>query len=322
MLGLVPIAFFLLWERHRDRVRRSALLDLSLFSLLRFSWGNVTAAIVAVGEFALIFVLPLYLVSARGLSVLQSGFVLAAMAIGAFIAGAQARHLAAGTGPPAVVLPGLVLEVAGIAVMAFLLDPSVSVWMMTIPLVVYGLGLGFASAQLTSLVPVDVPTSQSRQDSATRITVRQVGMAIGTAVAGAAVHGAGIPPRHRHAPGPRHPGVCRWCPAGPAQSRRSRGLGCRIEPSVRPSQAGTTARCGGVPDLGCCRSRHHVPAQQGQKSSRVQQARACSGAVPQSARPKEDRPDDNFRSMDDRAFFAARDLPLLSTGAEVLMAGS
>lgn len=185
MLGLVPIAFFLLWERHRDRVRRSALLDLSLFSLLRFSWGNVTAAIVAVGEFALIFVLPLYLVSARGLSVLQSGFVLAAMAIGAFIAGAQARHLAAGTGPPAVVLPGLVLEVAGIAVMAFLLDPSVSVWMMTIPLVVYGLGLGFASAQLTSLVPVDVPTSQSRQDSATRITVRQVGMAIGTAVAGA-----------------------------------------------------------------------------------------------------------------------------------------
>lgn len=185
LLGLVAIGFFLLWERHRDRVRRSALLDLTLFDLPRFSWGNVTAAMVAVGEFALIFVLPLYLVSARGLSVLQAGFVLAAMAIGAFIAGAQARHLAARIGPPAVVVLGLGLEVIGIAVMAFLLDPSISVWLMTVPLVVYGLGLGLASAQLTSLVLADVPTSQSGQGSATQSTVRQVGMAIGTAVAGA-----------------------------------------------------------------------------------------------------------------------------------------
>ncbi|NYF98468.1 DHA2 family efflux MFS transporter permease subunit [Janibacter cremeus] len=185
LLGLVAIALFVLWERHRARVRRSALLDLSLFTLPRFSWGNVTAATVAVGEFALIFVLPLYLVSARGLSVLQAGFVLAAMAIGAFIAGAQARHLADRIGPPAVVVVGLGLEVIGIGVMALLLAPSVSVWLMTIPLVVYGLGLGLASAQLTSLVLADVPTAQSGQGSATQSAVRQVGMAIGTAVAGA-----------------------------------------------------------------------------------------------------------------------------------------
>lgn len=185
LLGLLAIGVFLWWERHRARVQRSALLDLSLFSLPRFTWGNVTAAMVAAGEFALIFVLPLYLVSARGLEVMQAGLVLAAMAIGAFLAGAQARRLAARIGPPSVVLLGLGLEVVGIAVMAFLLAPSVSVWMMTIPLVVYGLGLGLASAQLTSLVLADVPTAQSGQGSATQSTARQVGMAIGTAVAGA-----------------------------------------------------------------------------------------------------------------------------------------
>ncbi len=42
LFGLLAIALFLLWERHRARVRRSALLDLSLFSLPRFSWGNLT----------------------------------------------------------------------------------------------------------------------------------------------------------------------------------------------------------------------------------------------------------------------------------------
>ncbi len=139
----------------------------------------------AVGEFAPIFVLPLYLVSARGLGVLQAGFVLAAMEIGAFIAGAEARRLADRIGPLGVMVLGLGLEVVGIGVMAFLLAPSVSVWLMTVPLVVYGLGLGLASAQLTSLVLTDVPTAQSGQGSAAQSTVRQVGMAVGTAVAGA-----------------------------------------------------------------------------------------------------------------------------------------
>ena len=70
-ISLVPIAFavaavaltlFVFWERHRARVRRSALLDLDLFRLPTFSWGNTTAAMVAVGEFAILFVLPLYLI--------------------------------------------------------------------------------------------------------------------------------------------------------------------------------------------------------------------------------------------------------------------
>lgn len=185
LLGIVATTVFIFWERHRQRVRRSALLDLSLFTLPRFSWGNVTAAMVAIGEFALIFVLPLYLTSARGLSVLQAGFVLAAMAIGAFLAGAQARHLAARIGPAAVVVLGLGLEVVGIGVMTLFLAPTVNIWLMTIPLVVYGLGLGLASAQLTSLVLADIPAAQSGQGSATQSTVRQIGMAIGTAVSGA-----------------------------------------------------------------------------------------------------------------------------------------
>lgn len=123
-------------------------------------------------EFALIFELPLYLTSARGLSVLQSGFVLAAMAIGAFLARAQARHIAARIGPVGVVALGLGSEVVGIAVMALLLAPSVSVWVETILLVVYGLGLGLASVQLTSLVLADIPADQSGQGSATQRTVK------------------------------------------------------------------------------------------------------------------------------------------------------
>src|SRR5690606_29972136 len=122
-VAAVAIALFIWWERHRERVRRAALLDLGLFSYSTFSWGNLTAAMVAIGEFAIIFVLPLYLINALGLDVMGAGLILAAMAVGAFLSGAAARHLAAKFGAPGTVLIGLALEVAGILALALLLGP-------------------------------------------------------------------------------------------------------------------------------------------------------------------------------------------------------
>lgn len=89
-----------------------------------------------------------------------AGLVLAAMAAGAFLSGAAARHLAARFGAPGTVLIGLGREVAGV-------------------------GLGLASAQLTGTVCQDIPVEISGQGSATQSTVRQIGSALGTAFAGA-----------------------------------------------------------------------------------------------------------------------------------------
>lgn len=186
-VAIVALVLFVLWERHRERVRRSAILDLNLFRLPTFTWGNLTAAMVAVGEFAIIFVLPLYLVNALGLDVMGAGLVLAAMALGAFFSGASARHLAARFGSPGTVLIGLGLEVVGVGILALLITGDSSGWIIAIPLVVYGLGLGLASAQLTGTVLQDVPVDVSGQGSATQSTVRQVGSALGTAFAGAAL---------------------------------------------------------------------------------------------------------------------------------------
>ena len=104
-IGLVFIMLFVVWEHHRAKVDRDALLDLALFRVGTFSWGNLTAATVAIGEFSLTFVLPLFLVNSLGLSTVCTGIVLAAMALGAFFSGASARHLAARMGAAGVVRP-------------------------------------------------------------------------------------------------------------------------------------------------------------------------------------------------------------------------
>ena len=186
-VGVLFLGMFVLWERHRARVRRDAILDLTLFSIPTFSWGNVTALTVAAGEFGLLFVLPLYLVNVLGLSILHAGFVLAALAVGAFVSGAQARHLAARMRPSSVVILGLALELVGALVTALLIGPSMPGWLVALPLVVYGLGVGLASAQLTSTILVDVPTQRSGTASATQSTARQLGSAAGSAIAGTAL---------------------------------------------------------------------------------------------------------------------------------------
>lgn len=183
-VSIVASVGFIFWEKRRAQLNRSAILDLTLFRVRTFSWGNTVAAMVAIGEFGLLLVLPLYLINILGLGTLHAGFVLAAMALGAFFSGASARFLAAKMGPPGVVILGLALETAGLLALGLLITSSTSVWLIAALLVVYGLGLGLASAQLTGTVLADIPTSVSGQGSATQSTVRQLGAALGSAIMG------------------------------------------------------------------------------------------------------------------------------------------
>ncbi|MGV9482821.1 MFS transporter, partial [Gordonia aichiensis] len=105
-LGVLALVLFVRWEQHRQRVGRSALLDPALFTIKSFRWGNITAFAVALGEFGLLFVLPLFMVNVLGLSTLGAGYVLAAMAVGAFLAAGIAEGLVHKYGPVRVVQLG------------------------------------------------------------------------------------------------------------------------------------------------------------------------------------------------------------------------
>lgn len=190
VVGALLLALFVVNEKRQARRGRLALLDLTLFRLPTFRWGNLTAMTVAVGEFGIIFVLPLFLVNVLALSTMGAGYVLAAMALGAFVSGASARHVAARLGAPQVVVLGLSLEVIGVLAVAWIATAGVSPWALGGVLIIYGAGLGFASAQLTSTTLSQVPPEQSGEGSAAQSTARQVGSALGTAVVGAALAAA------------------------------------------------------------------------------------------------------------------------------------
>ena len=72
-----------------------------------------------------------------------------------------------------------------ILALGFVLSTTVTGWQLAPWLFVYGMGVGFATAQLTGVILSEVPVEQSGQASAVQSTSRQVGAAFGTAIIGA-----------------------------------------------------------------------------------------------------------------------------------------
>lgn len=183
--GVVLLVLLVLWERHRSTTDKAPLIDLSLFGIRRYGFGNVVALVVSLGEFGILFVLPLWMQSVHGLDPLSTGVILASLAVGTLASGGAARHVSALLGPTQVVRLGMFLEITGIVLIGLTLSVDRSPWWLIGPLIVYGLGLGFASAQLTNVVLSDVPALKSGQASAMTSTFRQVGSALGAAILGA-----------------------------------------------------------------------------------------------------------------------------------------
>jgi len=182
--GVLLLAAFLVVERRRGRAGRTVVVDLSLFRIRSFSNGNLAVLVVSLGEFGLIFALPLFLQAVLGYSAFRTGVVLLALASGAFVAGGPAAGLARRYGSRPVVLAGMAAEAAGLLAAIPLLSTSATGWTLAGPLFLYGIGVGLATAQLTNAILVDVPPEASGQASGIQSTFRQVGSALGIAVLG------------------------------------------------------------------------------------------------------------------------------------------
>jgi EmrB/QacA subfamily drug resistance transporter len=182
--GVLSMVAFVFHERRRSAAGRPVLVDLSLFTIPTFSAGVVAALIVAFGEFGLLFTLPLLLQGTLGYTALQTGWVIVALALGTFLISGALPRISQFVPQRTVVQVGLGLEAAAVAALALTISMDVAAWQLCACLFVYGLGVGMATAQLTSLLLHDVPVDESGQASGLQSSVRQLGSALGVAVLG------------------------------------------------------------------------------------------------------------------------------------------
>ncbi len=206
-LAAASLAVFVVYEIRKERSGdMSGAFQFSLFSYPGFRWGNLAVTIVSLGEFGLLFVVPLFLQGVLGYSAFDTGLVLLGLAAGAFVAGPSAGMLASRIGPKWVVTAGMALEAAGIFWIGAVFSPDLGGWDLVPALVVYGIGVGLATAQLTNVALAQIPPDRSGVASGGTTTLRQVGTALGIAVLGTVLYiGLGQGTRDRLADVPQLP---------------------------------------------------------------------------------------------------------------------
>jgi predicted MFS family arabinose efflux permease len=182
-VAAVLFAGFIGVQRIRIARERPVILDPALTRVRSFTLGTAALLIIGMGEFGLVFLLPLELQAGHGLTPIEAGLVGLAVPIAAVAAFPLVQTLAKRSDVRTSVLAGLLLEALGLVGIAVAITSSQVLWL--IPgMLVYGLGVGGATAQLSMLVLTDVPAGRSSLASGISTAVRQLGSSLGVALLG------------------------------------------------------------------------------------------------------------------------------------------
>ena len=184
VVGVLLMALFVRRTLARTRAGRPALVDLGLLGVRSFRYGSIAALVVSLGEFGLLFTLPLLLQNALGFSALQTGWLIVALAVGTFLVSGATPQLTGRFGARAVVRAGLAIEALAVGALAVTLTADIAGWEIAGWLFLYGVGVGMATAQLTNVILAEIPTAESGQASGLQSTFRQLGSALGVALLG------------------------------------------------------------------------------------------------------------------------------------------
>jgi EmrB/QacA subfamily drug resistance transporter len=173
-----------------ERSRREPLMALDLFRRPAFT----TAVLGAVALFAAmslaLLLNTLYLQHAHGWSALAAGLATLPMAFGATVCAPVSGHLVGRYGARRPLrLAGAFLTVGGLSLVN--LRPDTSTTHLLVAYLLIGIGFGFANAPITATAVGGLPRDRAGVAGATTSTARQVGSAVGVAVAGGLVAGIG-----------------------------------------------------------------------------------------------------------------------------------
>ncbi|GAA4982208.1 hypothetical protein GCM10025734_03250 [Kitasatospora paranensis] len=123
-LGVLALGAFGAVELRRNHQGRTALLDLRLFTIPSFRNGNIVAGVVSLGEFGILFSLPLWFQNVLGYTAFDAGLALLPLAVGSFAASGLSAVLAPRIGTINLVLAGITCEIIGVAGIGLILSPT------------------------------------------------------------------------------------------------------------------------------------------------------------------------------------------------------
>ncbi|OBK73113.1 MFS transporter [Mycobacterium sp. 1164985.4] len=177
--GVVMAAAFAVWEL------RSAhpLLDIRLFAKAEFTTGAVVVTFFFLANFGFFFVAMQYMQLLLGYSPLQTAFALAPLVAPLLVLSLATPWYLPRLGLRIVLSTGLTLIAVGLFYMQTLQVDSPYLDL-ALPLLIMSTGIGLCTAPATSAIMGAVPDEKQGVASAVNDTTREIGAALGIAVAG------------------------------------------------------------------------------------------------------------------------------------------
>ncbi|MFG1791138.1 DHA2 family efflux MFS transporter permease subunit [Nocardia sp. NPDC049149] len=190
-VAVVALAVFLALEANSA----SPMLPLALFRRGELAAATVVGLLMNLGFYALLFAAPLYFQRTYHLDAWRTGLALLPMAGLVAVSSALAGRVMARTGPRRPMLIGLLVGAAGIAGW-LLAGPNTPYLVLVAPMLAAGAGTAFTMPAATGAAMTAAPADRSGAASALLNTARQLGSAVGVALAGTMLSANFLPGLH------------------------------------------------------------------------------------------------------------------------------
>lgn len=182
--GLCLVYLFFLWEGRVERRGGEPLLRPQMLRNGQLAGGLTMFFFQFFIQAGVFFTVPLFLSIVLELSALQTGVRLLPLSVALLAAAIAIPKLAPRARPRLVVRLGLLSMAVGTAVFVAGLSPGAEAGIVTIPMLLLGLGIGALASQLGAVTVSAVPDSQSPEVGGLQNTVTNLGASIGTALVG------------------------------------------------------------------------------------------------------------------------------------------
>lgn len=184
LAGVLVIWVFLEFEARLEAGGREPLVSPRLLGNRQMTGGLLMFFLLYLVQAGLFFTIPLFLSVSLGLSALETGLRILPLSVTLLAAAVGVPRYFSDASPRRVVRPGLLAMFLGILVLLAAIDASAEARIVTVPLLLAGLGIGALASQLGAVTVSAVPDEQSPAVGGLQNTATNLGAALGTALAG------------------------------------------------------------------------------------------------------------------------------------------
>jgi len=184
LAGALIVRIFLAWETRVVASGREPLVRIEMLRNAQLTGGLTMFFFQFMIQAGIFFTVPLFLSVALGLTALETGVRLLPLSVTLLFAAVAIPKYRPRAAPRTVVRWGLVALLAGVVSLIAALEVGVGPEIVTVPMLLTGLGVGALASQLGAVTVSAVPDKETGEVGGLQNTMTNLGASLGTALAG------------------------------------------------------------------------------------------------------------------------------------------